>query len=172
MSGKETRAVKGDRTNTSTRLSQHVNAPRANVYHALLDAHAVTTWMVPNGMTSHVHEFEGREGGSFRISLTYDMPSETGKTSAHTDTYHGHFVKLVPNEQVVEVMEFETTDPAMRGEMTITFTLTDAAGGTDVLGVHENLPPGVDPADNETGWRMALEKLARLVEADSLAGEL
>lgn len=150
---------------TSTRLSQHVNAPRADVYRALLDAHAVATWMVPNDMASHVHTFDGREGGSFRISLTYHTPSGAGKTTAHTDTYHGRFVKLVPYEQVVEVMEFETTDDTMRGEMTITFILTEADGGTDLLGIHDNLPPGVAPADNETGWRMALEKLARLVEA-------
>jgi uncharacterized protein YndB with AHSA1/START domain len=150
---------------TSTRLSQHVKAPRADVYRALLDARAVATWMVPQGMTSHVHSFDPREGGLFRISLTYDTPTGTGKTAAHTDTYHGRFVKLVPNEQVVEVMEFETDDPAMRGEMTITFTLTEADGGTEVLGVHDNLPRGLSPADNETGWRMALEKLARFVES-------
>jgi hypothetical protein len=30
--------------------------------------------------------------------------------------------------------------------------------------VHDGLPPGVPVADNETGWRMALEKLAALVE--------
>jgi hypothetical protein len=50
--------------------------------------------------------------------------------------------------------------------MTVTITLVDADGGTDVLGVHAGLPPGVPPADNETGWRMALAKLAALVEAD------
>ena len=149
----------------STRLSQHVNASRAQVYRALLDARAVATWMVPDGMTSHVHAFEAREGGSFRISLTYDAPTGTGKTTAHTDTYHGRFIKLVPNEQVVEVMEFETDDDALRGEMMMTFSLTEADRGTDVLAVHDNLPPGVSPADNETGTRMALEKLARLVEA-------
>ena len=120
--------------------------------------------MVPSGMTSQVHEFDAREGGSFRISLTYDAPTGTGKTTAQTDTYHGRFVKLVPNERVVEVMEFETDDAAMRGEMTITYTLADADGGTDVLAVHDNLPPGLSPADNETGWRMALDKLAALVE--------
>ena len=151
--------------NTSTRTSRHVNAPRANVYRALLDGGAVAIWMVPIGMTSHVHVFDAREGGLFRISLTYDEPIGTGKTTAHTDTYHGHFVKLVPNEQVVEVMEFETSDAAMRGEMTVTFTLTDTGGGTDVLAIHDNLPPGVSPADNETGWRMALDKLAAFVEA-------
>jgi hypothetical protein len=49
--------------------------------------------------------------------------------------------------------------------MTITYTLADAASGTNVDAVHENLPPGVSPADNETGWRMSLDKLAALVEA-------
>jgi uncharacterized protein YndB with AHSA1/START domain len=150
----------------STRTSRHVNALRANVYRALLDARAVATWMVPIGMTSHVHVFDAREGGLFRISLKYDAPTGTGKTTAHTDTYYGHFVKLIENEQVVEVMEFETADAAMRGEMMVTFTLTDADGGTDVLAVHDNLPPGVSPVDNETGWRMALDKLAALVQAD------
>src|SRR3972149_7170495 len=100
---------------SSPRVSRHVNAPRADVYRALLDARAVATWMVPNGMPSHVHAFDAREGGSFRISLTYDEQTGTGKTTAHTDTYHGRFITLVPNEQVVEGMEFETADDAMRG---------------------------------------------------------
>jgi uncharacterized protein YndB with AHSA1/START domain len=69
--------------------------------------------------------------------------------------YHGRFVKLVPDEQVVEVVEFETVDQAMRGEMIITITLTDTDGSTDVVGVHEGLPTGVPPADNEAGWRSA-----------------
>jgi uncharacterized protein YndB with AHSA1/START domain len=142
-----------------------VNAPRASVYRALLDARAVATWMVPTGMTSHVHAFDAREGGVFRISLTYDAPTGTGKTTAHTDTYHGRFVKLVPDEQVIEVVEFETADPALRGEMTITISLADADGGTEVHAVHDRLPPGLSIADNETGWREALAKLAVLVEA-------
>ena len=62
-------------------------------------------------------------------------------------------------------MAFETADPTMRGEMMVTFTLTDVGDGTAVHAVHENVPPGVSPADNETGWRMSLDKLAALVEA-------
>ena len=151
---------------TTTTL-RHVNAPREKVYRALLDADAVTTWMVPDGMTSHVHAFDAREGGSFRISLTYDEPGGSGKTTAHTDTYHGRFARLVPGERVVQTMEFETDDPAMRGEMKVTYTLTDAGGGTDVLAVHDDVPPGVSPADNEIGWRMSLDKLAAYVEARS-----
>jgi uncharacterized protein YndB with AHSA1/START domain len=151
---------------SATRVSRHVNAPRDTVYRALLDARAVARWMVPAGMRSQVHAFEPREGGAFRISLTYDAPTGTGKTTAQTDTYHGRFLTLVPNAQVVEVVEFETADPALQGEMTITITLGDADGGTDVLAVHENLPPGLSLADNETGWRMSLANLAALVEGD------
>jgi len=116
-------------------------------------------------MTCHVHSFDAREGGSFRISLTYDEPTGTGKTTAHTDTYRGRFAKLVPNERVVEVDEFETEDLALRGEMAITISLADADGGTNLLAVHDGLPPGLSSADNETGWRIALAKLAAFVEA-------
>ena len=149
---------------SSTRLSRYIDAPRAVVYRALLDPRAIAQWRVPDGMTSQVHEFDPRQGGSIRVSLTYDQPTGAGKTTAHTDTYHGRFVKLVPDQQVVEVDEFKTADPALQGEMTSTITLSDADGGTDLVAVHEGLPPGLSPADNETGWRMALEKLAALVE--------
>lgn len=150
---------------SSTRNTRHINVPRAEVYRALLDAGAIAAWRVPTGMTSHVHQFNAREGGAFRISLRYDAATAVGKTTAHTDTYHGHFVKLVTNEQVVEVLEFETADPELRGEMTVTTTLADADAGTDVLVVHEGIPDGVPAADNDTGTRMALENLAALVEA-------
>jgi uncharacterized protein YndB with AHSA1/START domain len=155
---------------SSTRISYHINAPRAIVYRALLDPDAIAKWKVPNGMTCQVHSFDAREGGAFRISLTYDAPTQTGKTTAHTDTYHGRFLKLVPNEEVVEVDEFETMDPALRGEMTITIKLADANGGTDLLALHDGLPRGLSPIDNETGWRMALAKLAAILEEDCDAG--
>lgn len=58
---------------TSARVRCHVNAPRAKVYRALLDAGVVQQWMVPTGMTSQVHAFDTREGGAFRISLTYPV---------------------------------------------------------------------------------------------------
>jgi uncharacterized protein YndB with AHSA1/START domain len=148
----------------ATRLRQHLRAPRDRVYRALVDARDVAVWMVPDGMTSHVHAFDGREGGAFRISLTYDAPTGTGKTTAHTDSYHGRFVRLVPDTEVVQTVEFETADPAMQGEMTITLTLADADGGTDLVAVHDRLPPGLSPDDNETGWRLSLAKLAALVE--------
>ncbi|MFF7607688.1 SRPBCC domain-containing protein [Streptomyces parvulus] len=149
----------------STRVAHRVHAPRSAVYRALLDPAAVAAWRVPDGMTCEVHVFEAREGGAFRVSLTYAEPSGAGKSGAHTDTYRGHFARLVPGEKVVEVLAFESADPAFQGSMTMTTTLTDADGGTRVEVVHEGLPDAVPAADNETGTRMALAKLAALVEA-------
>jgi uncharacterized protein YndB with AHSA1/START domain len=150
---------------STLRLRRRISAPPAAVYRALLDPVAVATWMVPTGMRSQVHTFDPREGGAFRISLTYDAPTTAGKTSAQTDTHYGRFIKLVPDEQVVEQLEFETADPALQGEMTISFTLRSAEdGGTDLLAIHDGVPSGVSAADNELGWRISLDKLAALAE--------
>ena len=67
------------------------------------------------------------------------------------------FVKLVPNELLVEVDEFETADTALRGEMTITISLSDADGGTDVLGVHVlgRLPHPVQPSPRPSSFALA-----------------
>ncbi len=134
------------------------------MYRLLIEPDAIAKWKVPEGMTATIHTFEAREGGAIRVSLTYDAPSATGKTAAHTDTYHGRFVRLVPNELVVEADEFETGDRALRGEMVSTIRLRDAAGGgTELEAVHEGVPDAVAPELNELGWRESLARLARLV---------
>jgi uncharacterized protein YndB with AHSA1/START domain len=148
----------------TTTVNQLIYAPRVRVYNAILDAQAVHQWLVPDGMTCRVHRFEPRVGGFFRISLTYESPTEQGKTSAHTDTYHGTFVELIPGQKVVQVMVFETDDPSMMGEMRVTYELFDAKGDTLLRAEHDFVPEGISPADNELGWRMSMEKLANLFE--------
>ena len=148
----------------TTRVSRLVRAPRSAVYAALVDPEAVARWKFPAGMTCLLHEYDVRVGGRLRVSLTYETGDGVGKTSARTDTYRGRFVELVRDERLVEIDEFETDDPALRGEIRATFELRDAAGGTEVVGVHEDVPPGVSPEDNEAGWTSALDRLAALVE--------
>ena len=149
---------------TATRITRMIPAPPVRVFEAFLDARLVQQWMVPPGMTGHVHEFEGREGGRFRVSLTYDEPFGQGKSSAHTDTYRGRFIRLVPNREIVEELEFETSDAALTGLMTLTVRLTDKDGATEITAEHAGLPPGLSPEDNELGWRLSLDKLAALLE--------
>jgi uncharacterized protein YndB with AHSA1/START domain len=146
---------------STTRVSALLRAPRATVYRALTDPALIDRWRFPGGMTSVV---EPQEDGAFRVTLTYEAPDAQGKTTAHSDTYRARFTLLVPDEMVVEVDEFETTDPLLAGEMTMTITLREVDGSTELMAVHEGVPPGVVPEDNELGWRMALDRLAALVE--------
>jgi uncharacterized protein YndB with AHSA1/START domain len=123
---------------SATRISRHVKAPRARVYSALADADTIVKWRV-DGMTSHVYAFEGR-GGHFP-DLAHVRRADRSRQDERADGYiHGHLFKLVPNERVVEVVEFETADPALRGEMTTTITLADADGGTELVTVQGGLP--------------------------------
>jgi uncharacterized protein YndB with AHSA1/START domain/SAM-dependent methyltransferase len=89
---------------------------------------------------------------------------------------------LVPDSMTRHAHSFEDrpggefgvslTYDAPTGTGTITFTLADAYdGGTRLTGTHQDLPPGVAEADNEPGWSMSLEKLARLVEGGAAAGQ-
>lgn len=156
-------------TGPSTSVTRAIRAPREDVYQAFLDPDAVAAWLPPAGMHGTVHRFDPREGGAFRISLTYEDPSDApggtgGKTSADTDTHHGRFVTLVPPERIVEVVEFESTDPRFAGEMTITVTLADTDGGTEVTFRCDDIPTGISPEANEVGCRSSLEKLAALLE--------
>jgi uncharacterized protein YndB with AHSA1/START domain len=149
---------------TSTRAARHLDAPPDAVYLALVDRETVARWRFPRDMTCEVHEWDARAGGATRVSLTYDAPDQAGKTSARTDTYRGRFVTLVPGQLVVEVDEFETGDPTLQGEMTMTVRLTAADGGTQLEALHDGLPSGVRPSDNELGWHEALDRLAALLE--------
>ena len=157
---------------STTRVTRRIHAPRERVYAALIDADAVARWKVPASMTCEVHAFDAREGGRLRISLTYEAPDAVGKTTAHTDTYHGRFERLVPHELVVEVDEFETSDPDLEGEMTITVSLSDAPttpAAPTWSPCTKDVPRGVSPDDNALGWRESLDRLAALGGGDLTA---
>jgi uncharacterized protein YndB with AHSA1/START domain len=152
----------------STRVSMIVKAPRRAVYRACLDPNALATWRAPDSMTGHVRVFDAREGGTFRMSLTYTNPEHSpgGKTSEFTDTFNGRFVSLVPDEKIVEVIEFESPDPRFAGAMKITTSLADADEGTEITVLCQNIPPGIRPEDNEMGTKQSLQKLADMLRAE------
>ena len=148
----------------ATRIARRIAAPPAAVYQALVDPAAVQQWMVPDDMSSEVHAFEARPGGAIRITLTYRDESSRGKTTEHTDSLHGRFVRLATDQEVEWELRFQTADARLAEPMRIRFALRPAPEGTELLAVHEPLPAGVDPAANEVGWSMSIAKLARLVE--------
>jgi len=147
-------------------VSRVILASPRTIYQAFLDPEAVVSWLPPKGMKGHVYAFDAREGGAYRMSLTYEGPdhSAPGKSSEHADIFRGRFVKLIPDERIVQLVEFESEDPAFAGVMTIDWSLADVPGGTEVTVRCENAPEGVRPDDHETGMRSSLENLAAFTE--------
>jgi uncharacterized protein YndB with AHSA1/START domain len=150
----------------STKVSRIIQAPRRITYHAFLDPDTLASWRAPENMKASVHVFDAREGGSYRMSLTYtdSEHSLVGKSSPHTDTFQGRFIELVPYEKIVELIEFKSRDPRFAGEMKMTITFADTEKGTEVTVLCENIPSGIRAEDNELGCRSSLHNLARLVE--------
>jgi uncharacterized protein YndB with AHSA1/START domain len=70
----------------STQVTKVIKAPRTAIYQACLDPDALASWRVPDSMKGHMHAFDARERGTFRMSLTYKNPeqSPSGKTSEGT----------------------------------------------------------------------------------------
>lgn len=150
-------------THSSSRVIRA--APEA-IFRAFSSAEAIASWRRPQGMTCKVYAFDAREGGSFRMAFEYAGPEHDvpGKTSAHRDVFHGRFLEWVPNERIVERVEFETHDPAFAGAMTVTTTLTGVPSGTEVTILCENVPVGIRPGDHEKGMMSSLENLAAFTD--------
>ncbi len=147
------------RTDTASAIIR--SAPQV-IYRAFLDPEAVAAWRPPKGMTCHVYDFNPFEGGSFRMSFDYTTTHHevAGKTSDHADIFHGRFLELVPDKRIVELVEFESGDPAFAGEMIITTTLVPVSGGTEVTFTAGNVPAGIRPEDHHKGMMSTLENLA------------
>lgn len=149
--------------------SRFIPAPARIIYRALLDPEAIAAWRAPDGMTCSVHELEPRVGGRFRIELRYGAAdSDQGKSGENVDRLEGAFAELVPERRVVEVVEFDSDDPAYSGRMRVTTTLKPVAGGTEVRMFAENVPEGITAADHRAGIASTLENLERYL-ADETA---
>jgi uncharacterized protein YndB with AHSA1/START domain len=152
----------------STRTSRVIKASQEALYRAFTDPAALGVWLAPDEMTGTVHEFDARVGGGYRMSLFYPAAEQgyRGKTAEREDRFTARFVGLTPPRRIVQVITFDSTDPAFAGEMTMVVTLERTDGGTEVTILCEDIPPGIRPEDNDAGTRSSLEKLARYIEGE------
>lgn len=142
-----------------------ISASPEAVYAALSDPDALVEWLPPSGMTGVFEHFDLRDGGSYRLTLTYsEEPSGGGKTSADTDVVAARFLEVVPNESIVQAVAFDSDDPDMAGAMTMTWSITELEGATRVDVVAEGVPSGISADDHAEGLRSSLANLARYLE--------
>lgn len=153
----------------STRNSRIMDVPAERVYQAFVDPDELVAWLPPAEMTGTFHEFDGRVGGGYRMSLFYPESEQEfrGKTDDLEDMVKVRFVELAPPYRIVEAVTFVSDDPAFGGEMILTVTLDEVPGGTEVTMLFENIPPGIRPEDNGAGAELSLGQLARYLETQA-----
>lgn len=143
------------------RASRVIAAPLESVWAAFVDPGALVAWLPPGGMIGRFERFDARRGGSYRMVLTYsDVSAAPGKATADSDIVEGRFVEIVPDERVVQAVEFVSDDPAYAGTMIMTWEVTAADAGTRVTIVAEDVPDGISAQDHAAGLDSSLTNLA------------
>ena len=149
-----------ERVDTSSRI---VRAGRDAVFRAMTQPQALVEWLPPTGMSGRFEHADIRTGGSYRLVLTFDEPTGTGKATADSDVVEVGLVEVSP-EQIVQEVGFVSDDPAYSGTMTMTWRLTPVDDGTLVEIRAEGVPSGVSAEDHATGMSASLVNLAAYLE--------
>ena len=148
------------------RASRIIDAPVERVFNALVDREALESWLPPVGMTGRFERFDATPGGSYRMVLTYADPSDSrGKSSPGADVVEARFVDIVPNDRVVQAVDFVSEDPAFAGTMTMTWTVRAVDGGPRVEITADDVPDGISRDDHAAGLTSSLDNLARYVDS-------
>ena len=145
--------------------SRVIMASPRTIYQAFLNPKSLVSWLPPKGMSGQIDMFEPRKGGTYKVTLTYEMDhSNSGKTSENTDVAQGKFLDLVPNKKIVQSVKFDSEDPSFSSEMIQKWLLEGISGGTKVTIICENVPEGIRKEDHDIGLRSTLKNLAFFTE--------
>lgn len=141
--------------------SKFILASPWTVYAAFAEPRALERWVPPKNMTATMLHFDFREGGSYRMRLTYKDPeSGRGKSSDDADEVEVRFVKLISPKRIEQEVAFESDDPAFSGVMRMRWTFDGVKDGTLVTIRAEDVPRGIRPEDHEAGMSSTLDNLA------------
>jgi uncharacterized protein YndB with AHSA1/START domain len=127
------------------------------LFRAFLDADAMAKWLPPYGFTCKVHHFEGKVGGTFRMSFS-------NFTTKSEHSFSGEYLEIVPNERIRYTDRFD--DPNLPGTIEVTINLKAVACGTEINIEQANLPTVIPVESCYLGWQQSLAQLALLVEPD------
>jgi uncharacterized protein YndB with AHSA1/START domain len=144
-------------SNNSVHLHRVLKTTPEKVYRAFTETLALASWLPPYGYVCEVHHFDGKVGGTYKMSFT-------NFTTGNSHSFSGTFLELKKNEFLKYTDSFD--DPGLPGEITTTVSIRKVSAGTELKVTQEGLPEAI-PADMcYLGWQDSLDKLTRLVEPE------
>jgi uncharacterized protein YndB with AHSA1/START domain len=160
--------AKPERIDTAART---IAATPEAIYRAWVDPDALARWLPPKGMACRIDDFDPRQGGAFRMVLSYlDLADgHHGKSGEGEDAVEGRFIALEPGRRIVQDIVFRSQDPAFAGTMRMTWDFAPTDAGAEVTITAKNVPSGITPEDHAAGLAASLENLAAFVELRPMA---
>jgi uncharacterized protein YndB with AHSA1/START domain len=142
-------------TTESLELSYRFEAPREEVFRAWTNPEQVRKWWAPPGLEAGPIEIDLRPGGSYRLTL---LPP-AGEPMEASGVYH----EVDPPARLVYSWAWRGGEFDGLADSIVTVEFRElGVGATEVVVVHEQLPPEAARAHDE-GWRGCFERLAPLV---------
>lgn len=139
-------------------------APPSAVYAAFADPTAMEQWVPPGTMTATMLRFEFREGGRYRMHLSYeDSQPRGGKTSNASDEVEVHFIELLDSLGIVQSVRFESSDAAFAGRTRMTWAFDPSGAVRSSPCGPRTCPQAFDPKimrpERSRGWRILRHSL-------------
>jgi len=120
----------------------------------LTDPKEIAKWYAPGTMTTTIHRFDARQGGSFELDMTEANGTPHGA--------YGKFLEVIPGRRLVQTWRWKDF-PIDAGESLLTIELRDVTGGTELVLTHEKLANEESSRAHTEGWTSCLEKLGTIL---------
>jgi len=147
--------------------SRLISATPESLYAAFSEPGAMERWIPPSDMTGQMLHFDFREGGSYRMRLTYAEPLlGRGKSSQDSDDVEVRVTRLEEGRRIEQEVTFVSADPAFSGIMRMIWTFNPEQAGTLVSVRAENVPEGIRREEHEAGLNSSLNNLAGFTEGE------
>lgn len=140
-------------------IERTFDAPVELVWRMWTDPEHFKAWYGPAGATVSVENMELRVGGLRQVSMEVDSPRGPMKMS-----FAGQYLEVVDQKRLVYTESVSDTGGMMtgKGATEVRVDLEDLGGRTKMVLTHVGVPAG---SPGETGWSMAIDKLAAYLEA-------
>lgn len=138
------------------KLVRTVAANPGRVFEAWTSPEQVKRWTCPDPTASVDVEIDLRVGGHYSIC----MHVEGGPFTAH-----GTYREVDPPRRLVYTWGWKEEAHAMKAETVVTVEFVPAQGGTEIRLTHIGFPTPDDRDGHGEGWKICVERLAEMVDA-------
>lgn len=131
-------------------IKRRFDAPVSQVWRAIEDPSRLALWFGPEGLNTHIEQFDFRPGGAYALT----MVAEDGRRFP----LKGSFIEIDTGRKLV--MTWLWLMPEATGiETLVTFDLAADGKQTDLTLTHEKFADADNAAGHGEGWESSLRRL-------------